>query len=202
MTVLFAIALFSFLIFIHEFGHFSNDFASFGSGAGIDVKEFFSQGMEYLSISAVEGRQKLEKLKLADSLCTYVEQAAYAWFEHQMYALSEEELTEEKAAQLFAQAMKRFGMDIWGIEGRDLVGVHHFYDAPMYVVSYVVSNDAALQLYQLEKQASGKGKELYQANLATMEWTFLSFVEAAGLQSPFDEGRIQSVRETFENALK
>ena len=190
------------LTFVHEFGHFCNDFASFGSGAGIDVKEFFSQGMEYLSIGCVEGRQELETLKLADSLCIYVEQAAYAWFEHQIYALPAEELTAEKAAEVFGEAMQRFGMDMWGIEGRDLVGVHHFYDAPMYIVSYVVSNDAALQLYQLEKQASGKGKELYQANLATMEWSFLSFVEAAGLESPFDEGRIQSVRQTFETALK
>ncbi len=190
------------LTFVHEFGHFCNDFASFGSGAGIDVKEFFSQGMEYLSISTVDGRQELEKLKMADSLCIYVEQAAYAWFEQQVYALSKEELTEEKIVELFAQAMKRFGMDIWGIDGRDLVGVHHFYDAPMYVVSYVVSNDAALQLYQLEKQEAGKGTELYQANLATMEWAFLSFVESAGLQSPFAEGRIQSVRKTFEDVLK
>lgn len=189
------------LTFVHEFGHFCNDFASFGSGAGIDVKEFFSQGMEYLSLGCGEGREKLVKLKMADSLCIYVEQAAYAWFEQQVYALPEGELTVDKVTELFGLAMKTFGMDIWGIDSRDLVGVHHFYDAPMYVVSYVVSNDAALQLYQLEQQEAGKGFALYQQNLATVEWTFLSFVESAGLESPFAEGRIESVKKTFQSVL-
>ena len=33
---------------------------------------------------------------------------------------------------------------------RDFVVIGHFYTDPMYIISYVVSNDAAFQLYQME----------------------------------------------------
>ena len=36
---------YDFLSFAHEFVHFCNDYASYGSGATVDVAEFFSQGM-------------------------------------------------------------------------------------------------------------------------------------------------------------
>lgn len=189
------------LTFVHEFGHFCNDYASYGSGASIDVKEFFSQGMEYLSLGCVQGREDLERLKMADSLCIYVEQAAYAWFEQQVYALEGEALTVQAVVDAFGETCTLFGLDQWGVDSRAFVGIHHFYDAPVYIVSYVVSNDAALQVYQMEKQEQGTGLGLYQDNLDTLQWYFLSFVEAAGLESPFAEGRIQSVKATFEEIL-
>ena len=71
----------------------------------------------------------------------------------------------------------------------------------MYVVSYVVSNDAALQIYELEKASTGAGLELYENNLDTMEAGFLAFVESAGLSSPFVSGRVAQVRKTLEAVL-
>ena len=68
----------------------------------------------------------------------------------------------------------------------------------MYIFSYVTSNDAAMQLYQLEQQEKGAGLALLEENLATQEISFLAFLNSAGLESPFEPSRIQAVRKTFE----
>jgi len=49
---------------------------------------------------------------------------------------------------------------------------------------------------------TGEGLGLYEENLVTQETYFLTFLETAGLESPFDQGRIQEVRRTFEEVLQ
>ena len=189
------------LTFAHEFGHFCNDYASGGTGVGIDVAEIFSQGMEYLSLFYVDGASGLESMKMADSLCVYVEQAAYANFEERVYGLNGETLTVESVRTLFGQTAYRYGFGSPQFDNRSYVTVGHFFTSPLYVISYVVSNDAAMQLYQMEKTEAGAGLACYTANLATEQSDFLAFVKEAGLESPFAEGRIQSVKKTFESVL-
>ncbi len=189
------------LTFAHEFGHFCNDYASFGSMAGIDVAEVFSQGMEYLSLFYGGDTSELRKLKMADCLSIYVEQAGYASFEQQVYGLEAEALTVQNVYDLFEQTGKAFGFDTWNWDSRSFVCVTHFFTNPMYIISYVVSNDAALQLYQAEEAAPGSGLSLLEENLDTQEACFLSFVESAGLKSPFAQGRIGEVRNLLEGIL-
>ncbi|MBE6976157.1 MAG: hypothetical protein E7439_03035 [Ruminococcaceae bacterium] len=189
------------LTFTHEFGHFCNDYASFGTSVGVDVAEIFSQGMEYLSLCYVDDKQDLTMLKMIDCLNIYVEQAAYASFEHQVYDLEGWELTRENVYALYDSVGQAYGLDTWGWNSRTFVLIPHFFISPMYVVSYVVSNDAALQLYQLEVESKGAGLKKLESNLDTMETQFLGFVDAAGLESPFKQGRIQKVRKTLEDVL-
>ena len=188
--------------FAHEFGHFCNDYACWGSVAGVDVMEAFSQGMEYQSLCYGEDTEELTKGKLADSLCTYVEQAAFASFEQEMYGLTGDALTVENLYALYDGIARDFGFDSMGYDRREFVDITHFYTNPMYIISYVVSNDAAMQLYQLEQETTGAGLTLFEENLATQEAYFLSFLDSAGLESPVAEGRIREVRETFEEGLK
>ena len=190
------------LTFAHEFGHFCNDYASWGSMLSIDGAEVYSQGMEYLSLQYVENTQGLAKLKMMDSLCTYVEQAAYAAFEQEAYMLYGDELTGENLMVLFKEVTDEFGFDIWETDAAEFVTVPHFFTNPMYIFSYVVSNDAAMQLYQMELAESGAGLAVYEANMDSMEYGFLAFLDAAGLESPFEEGRMEMVRETFEEILE
>lgn len=190
------------LVFTHEFGHFCNDYASWGSYAGVDVLEFFSQGLEYLSLCYVEGTEQLTKVKMADSLSLYVEQAAFASFEMRMYDIPEEELSVEALKSLYDQVAMEYGFESVGYDAREYVTINHYYTNPLYILSYVVSNDAAMQLYQMEREESGSGLKIYEENLATGEYYFLSFLDAAGLESPFAEGRLRTVRETFEEILK
>ena len=190
------------LTFAHEFGHFCNDYASYGTMVGVDVAEVFSQGMEYLSLFYCEDTGMLTKIKMMDSLCVFVEQSAYAEFERRAYALTGDALTGENLITLFGDVAMEYGFGDLGANKIFFTQVPHFYTNPMYVFSYVVSNDAALQLYQLEQAEAGAGLAVMAENLDTMEGYFLAFVESAQLESPFAEGRLASIRETFEDILK
>lgn len=189
------------LTFAHEFGHFANDYACGGSYAGIDVAEVFSQAMEYLSLCYGEDTENLERLKMADCLCTYVEQAAYADFEHRVYALSGDEITPENIRTIYADVCADFSLDVWGVDARGYTTVGHFYTSPMYVISYVVSNDVAFQIYQLERARSGEGLTLYEGALASEDSCLLAFAETIGLESPFADGRLEAVRRTISEIL-
>lgn len=186
------------LTFVHEFGHFCNDYATYGNLGSVDVAEIFSQGMEYLSL-VYSAPPKLEKYKLADCLSVYVEQAAYAAFEEAVYSM--EESTVDAISDLYMQIMEDYGMTVWDVDPLSFVTVTHFFTNPMYVLSYVVSNDAAFQLYQMEKAQTGSGAKLYMDCLDSTEPGFLTFVEQAGLTSPFAPERISAVKATLEQML-
>lgn len=189
------------LVFAHEFGHFCNDYLCGGSFSGTDVSEFFSQGMEYLTLCYGPEAEAVKTMKFADCLCVYVEQAAYASFEHQVYDLRGDDLTEENVQALYSRVCREFGFDSWDWDARDYVTVSHFFSAPMYVISYVVSNDAALQLYQMEQENPGIGLACYAENLYSQEQDLLTFLETAGLQNPFQPDRLETVKELLEDEL-
>ncbi len=184
------------LTFAHEFGHFCADYAAVGTQAGIDVMEIFSQSMELLSLDYAQGGKALADMKLADSLCTYVEQAAYAAFEQALYELPESQLTAENVLELYEDIGTAYGFASLNWDPRDLITVPHFYGNPLYVISYVVSNDAALQIYQLEQQTPGAGRDIFLESLDTEQSCFLAFLEEAGLEVPF--GRVEAVKQLME----
>ena len=189
------------LTFVHEFGHFCNDYATGGIIGGVDVAEVFSQGMEYLSLCYAENGGNLEQIKMVDSLRIFVEQAAYALFEQRVYELEGDELTAQNVYALYEEVGTAFGFDAWDWDSRDFVLIGHFYTDPMYIISYVVSNDAAFQLYQMELEEKGAGLELYEKELTSGETYFLAFLKEAGLESPFAKGRVKEVRKTLEAVL-
>ena len=189
------------LTFAHEFGHFCSDYASYGSAAGVDVAEVFSQGMEYLSLLYVEDVGDLEVIKMVDCLSVFVEQSAFASFEQQVYSLKGDELTTDNVRALYAEMGRNYGFYSWGFDSRDYVTVTHFFTNPMYVISYVVSNDVAMQMYQLELQESGAGLTCLENNLTTTHSGIVAFTQEAGLTNPFTYGRIAQVKETLEKVL-
>ncbi len=189
------------LAFAHEFGHFCNEYASGGSMAGLDVAEVFSQGMEYLSLCYAPD-EALRKLKMADSLQVFVGQAAYASFEQQVYDLKGDDLTTENVQSLYEQVMTAYGMDYEGWDSRDYVLVPHFFVSSMYVVSYVVSNDVALQLYMLEQSQPGQGLSRLADSLTTQQAGIQAFVQEAELTSPFTQGHVEEIAKTLQEILE
>lgn len=187
------------LTFAHEFGHFATDYAAGGSIAGIDVLEIFSQAMELLSLDHANAGESMADMKLADCLSTYVEQAAYAAFELALYELPAVKVTGENILALYEDIGTEYGFAAMDWDIRDMVTVPHFYSNPLYIISYVVSNDAALQIYQQELDTPGAGLATYQQSLATEQEYFLAFLEEAGLESPFD--RVDSVKEFLTDRL-
>ena len=188
------------LTLAHEFGHFCNDYAAGGSGVGVDVAEVFSQGLEYLSLCYCDGTDALTRMKLADSLSVFVEQALYASFENQVYLL--EDPTMEDVRALYGEIHEGFGFGDLGRDYRDYTLVPHFFMSPMYVISYVVSNDGAMQIYAKELESKGAGVKLWEDSLYSMELGYMAFAEEAGLESPFAEGRVEELRKIFEEKLK
>ena len=190
------------LSFAHEFGHFCNDYASYGTMLNVDCSEVLSQGMEYLSLCYTEGTEEMVPMKMADSLCTYVEQSGYAAFEQAAYGLTGEDLTAENLVKLYEDVTMEFGFDAWGAyDGMELAGLTHLFGYPCYVFSYVVSNDAAMQIYQLELEKPGAGLKVYERCLTSAAWDLTEFVREAGLESPFAEGRLDEVTAIFEETF-
>lgn len=189
------------LTLTHEFGHFCNDYASYGSAAGTDVSEIFSQGLEYLSLFYAGDTNELEQLKMLDCLDTYVTQSAYASFEHRVYELEGDGLTKEAVQALYGSVCQEFGIVTEQWDSREYVMIPHYFTHPMYIISYVLSNDAALQLYQLEAATAGSGLTVYSSQLATQQPLLLEFLKEAGLKSPFEEGRLTEVRSTLESKI-
>lgn len=187
------------LTFVHEFGHFCNDYAAGGSVAGIDVAEVFSQSLEYLSLCYCQDTEELARMKLAESLCTFLEQSVYASFENRVYLL--EDPTVEDIRALYQEVNEAFGLGGIGRDYRDYTLIPHFFMNPMYVISYVVSNDGAMQIYQQELETAGAGAALWESGLYTQQMGYLAFVEELGLESPFAEGRVAQLRELFQEAL-
>lgn len=189
------------LTFVHEFGHFCADYVCYGSYAGMDVAEVHSQAMEYLSLCYGAADESLMGYKMVDSLGVYMEQSAYALFEQRLYSLTPEELTAENIHALYRQIGTDFGFTGWNWDDRDYIMLTHIYTDPMYLVSYVVSNDLALQIYQAELVEEGAGLALYEKSLESEESYLLYFAETIGLESPFAEGRLEAVAKTFQEAL-
>lgn len=191
------------LTFAHEFGHFCNDYALDYKSSSIDVAEIFSQAMEYLSLVYVTDYDDLPRLKMVDSLCTYVEQACYAKFEQEMYLIPDDELSVEALFDLYERVATDYGFASGDyFDRRDFVTVTHFFTSPMYVFSYIISNDAAMQIYQLELESPGAGLDCYLDNLDNEEGYFLAFLESAGLESPFTGGYVDDLAQTFQRLFR
>ena len=182
---------------IHEFGHFVNDYVCMESYVGTDVSEVQSQGMEYMSLLYAADEDLLQ-YKMADSLATYIDQSAYALFELQIHNLKGEELTVENVTRIYTQICEDFQISqgLWNPMG--YVDVGHFYTSPMYIVSYVVSNDLALQFYQMEQQQPGAGLEKYLNCLESQDYYILDFADTYGLENPFALDRVDKVEALFE----
>lgn len=188
------------LTLAHEFGHYAHDYMRYGNTYSVDVSEIFSQGMEYMVLCYGEDTEDLTLAKLSDSLCTYVEQACFAQFEREMYRLENPSVL--SLCGLYDSIAQQYGFDAVGYTMLEFVTISHLYTHPMYMPSYVISNDAAMQLYQMELENPGSGLARLNDSLTIEEDYFLAFLEEAGLESPFVPGRLEGVKETFEAVFR
>ena len=195
----------------HEFGHFVDGYINCGGFSSIDCAEVFSQGLEYLALNRADldpsDREILSRSKAADAVLVFLTQACYAEFEIKAYDLPDEKLNAEGLNELFAQCNKKYGISLLYMGMEDLlapgwIDVQHFFIAPYYVISYCVSNDAALQIYQWEL-ATGDGLDLYYNLLCQdRESTLPELMESADMESPFAKGRIRDLADFLEDQLK
>lgn len=193
----------------HEFGHFNDAFVNENENDVLDKAEIMSQGLEALALFYSdmddETVERLRQSQLMDILSVFVYQSMYADFENRVYQLDADSLTVDIINETYAETVRDFGMYYDGLDWYNQqvwVDINHFFIAPYYVISYCTSADAALQVFVAEEQESGAGLAVYLQLLAgVVEKPFLELLADTGLNSPFDDNRMEELCTLFQNAL-
>ena len=190
------------LSFSHEFGHYVDAYVNYDAFETIDVAECFSQAMEYLMLSYYGGDldeaeiDNLYRMKMLDTLELYVQQASFAEFEHRVYAMDPAELSGAILYELSLQLAMDYGYydgENEAYYAMSWIDIVHFFELPFYVVTYPISNDAAMQIYELEQRQEGTGLEKYLELLPREYDGLIDTLTSHGLESPFQPGRIEQV---------
>ena len=196
--------------FVHEFGHFTDAYTNFDAAETIDLAEVYSQALEFLSLSHMDGLlpasdvDALRTGKMLDALDTFIQQASFADFESKAHAIGPDELTAAKLNELALQATKDFGYCPEGFEEfmqYFWMDITHLFEYPFYVISYPVSLDVAMQIYVLEVEEEGKGLDKYFEMMPRDYDTFMETVTENGLQSPFAEGGLASIAQVIADTI-
>ena len=196
--------------FSHEFGHYLDGYLNYGADETIDLAECFSQAMELLMLTRLDGvltdheLDSLYQIKMGDILGMYVQQAAFAEFEHILYSTPPEDLTVDYLNSVFLDMTKDYGFCEPGYEnlyGKLWMDITHFFEQPFYVITYPVSHDIAMQIFQLEEAEPGEGLAKFLDMLPREYPDMLDTALNAGLQSPFDPGRLEKVAATMREIL-
>lgn len=196
--------------FVHEFGHFTDAYTNFDAAETIDLAEVYSQALEFLSLSHMDGLlpasdvNALRTGKMLDALDTFIQQASFADFESKAHAIGPDELTAEKLNELALQATKDFGYCPEGFEEfmqYFWMDITHLFEYPFYVISYPVSLDVAMQIYVLEVEEEGKGLDKYFEMMPRDYDTFMETVTGNGLQSPFAAGGLASIAQVIADTI-
>ncbi len=187
----------------HEFGHFVDSYINYDSSTSLDLSEVSSQGLELLTLLALEddisdeAYKYLTYLEIRDALCAIIYQTFYALFEHYAYSIPYNELSEEALVGAVSQAAEDMGLTkerslyLFGTESPDsldYVLMTHTIIYPAYVQSYATSAAVALEIYCMELSDEG-GLEAYLSLIDRGEdgLTFTEQLAKAGLGSPFED---------------
>ncbi len=199
------------LDFAHEFGHYADAYVNLNSYETIDLAECYSQAMEFLLLSRLDGitqpgeAENLRLMKLVDTLDLYVTQAFLAQFESRVYAMDEKELSVDSLNALaleLAMSWGSYDRDCPELSALSWIDVTHFFERPFYVISYPVSNDIAVQIFALELEQPGAGMEKFNGLLQRSGWAMTETAQAAGLSSPFAPGRVEQAAALLQSLMK
>lgn len=196
--------------FAHEFGHFTDAYHNYGANEDLETAETFSQAMEFLALQyndvlSEKQRNNLLRYKLYDLLQTFVYQAAYADFEDRVFALEPDSLSVERINGIFLQCCKDYGIYEPGFDfyyTESWIDVLHFFEVPYYIISYCVSAETALQVYELEQAEHGAGAAAF-FRLLDRDYSagVQQVMEDAELENPFREEVIRQTADFFTRQL-
>ena len=195
---------------IHEFGHAMDDYTQFGNEAystDLDKCETFSQGLEQVLRDRLADQlgADAEGVRVAmqsNMLQVITYQAALEEFQLEAYEL-DDNADAEDLGRLYSQVLAEYGYyTIFGEMDPSWFEITHLFDSPFYTVSYVTSATAALELGRMEDEQEGAGLEAWLQLLRTdRNQSFESFLQSAGIASPFEKGRIRECAEFLESQL-
>ena len=197
-------------LFSHEFGRFVQMYRNSSGRASNDTAECCSRAMEMLTVGKANMILKekyakiLREYKMFDILVSYIEQGMLARFEELVYSVDPGQLSAEALNMISQQCADEFGLSqVYDAEYCAMFwsDVQNFYEYPFYAVSNIIAADAAMQIYEAEREAPGKGAELFDSLLPYAGRKVVEAMECAGLSSPFESGRLASTAKTLREEL-
>ena len=195
------------LTIAHELGHAVDDYVHYEANDSTDVSETLSQAMEYLSLPYLEDdvRETVTAYKLMDTLSMYAEQGCYNAFEEEVYALAPENVTLENINAIALRSAEAFGTTSeWGTayDSMSWVDITHFFQQPMYIISYIVSDSMAIQFYEQEVAREGRGLELYKKAMGLAgEKAFTELAPALDLRDPLSAAQVHAIANLLRTQL-
>jgi len=192
----------------HEFGHYVDDYIRQDAYENMDLAETYSQAMQLLSLDQLqcimtgEEFESYSNMSMLDIFSSMVDQAILAEFEIRAHEM--EAPTVEKLNALYLDILNDYGL--CGLEDESYysmlwVDVPHLFESPFYVISYVVSASAALELYEMELEEDGSGVESFITMSESGIATLIEAVEYAGLEDPLSENRVRQAAEFIRSRL-
>ena len=188
----------------HEFGHFLDGYINYGSEESLAVMEISSQALELLTLLKIKGHIHTPEYKYLENLTIFslineviLTQGFYAAFEHAVYSL-DGEITKDRLESVANEAFRAvYGDGVPKNISLSDVTVTHTMLYPFYVESYVTSALVSLDIFFAESTktgALGEGLKLYEAliNRGSEQLSFAERLEAAGLDSPFSDGKVKN----------
>ena len=195
----------SYETFCHEFGHFTDDLYNYDEGADTDTAEIYSQAMEYLAMSYTSGinaemKKTYLKETLASALNSLIRACIGGDFEMQIYTLDPEELTPSKIEEIYRKSQ----VDFNGFADRkDWIFTHHYFDFPVYYISYGTSVIPSMLIAKAEYTEKGAGVEKFCKLLnRTYGKHFLAILEEAEINNPFEEATVKEIAEFLKEYFK
>lgn len=185
----------SFTTLLHEFGHFNdmyrNEAAMYETP---EISEIFSTALVMLAsdrydlVMDAETAALCKYCEVNEIYLTALEQGALLSLELEAYTMPEGSLSTETLCSLAENAWRDMGLPESPVARVSWMQTPHLYETPFYVLSYIVSGNVALQIWEMDGRDPAAGFAVYNELLTAAmdeDATFLEIVEGCGLASPF-----------------
>lgn len=195
----------------HEFGHY---YASYTLGfedelnSNIDVSEIHSNSLEllftnnYEELFGTEQGRELAYSTLIDALNGVIQGCMINEFESEVY--SDPDMTLTEMNKLYNDLIVDYGLGETSSSGErySWVEISHIFLAPMYYISYAVSEVPALEIWSESLSDPEGATEAYEELVASgYDSGYLKLLEQCDLDSPFDEATISGLADTLEENI-
>jgi oligoendopeptidase F len=182
---------------VHELGHYYAFVDNSDSSLPLDFSELQSQGNEFMYMAFMESQNDnrvwrvVKANQMYSSLVSIIICCMVDEFEQYVYTHADE-ITDPTTDldKIMDRISKTYGNGMFN----NFVDINNYWrmvvvESPVYYISYAVSGVMALDLYSIAKTDYAAAVEQYRALVeeVTGDDTLQSFLEIAGLGSPFDE---------------
>ena len=193
--------LYDYATLSHEFGHFADYYINYGATTSLDLSEVYSTALEYLTLTEMKNTipdsalRYLLYYQIDTAFQVLLTQGFYAMFEHEVYALEYDEITEKNISDIALSVGTKFSLNPLAVSDLSNIMIRHLVEVPFYVQSYCTSMAVALQIYIMDTKDAGAGLKAYKTLLhrPSNDMEFDEILELADLDSPFEKYVLRDV---------